>query len=76
VLVTGGARGITASVTLELAKRYKPIPILVGRSPQPREGEPPDLTGRTTARELKSALFDRKRKEGRTDVHRRIGTSL
>jgi acyl transferase domain-containing protein/NAD(P)H-dependent flavin oxidoreductase YrpB (nitropropane dioxygenase family)/NAD(P)-dependent dehydrogenase (short-subunit alcohol dehydrogenase family) len=35
LLVTGGARGITARLTLALAERYRPTLELVGRSPTP-----------------------------------------
>ena len=33
ILVTGGARGITADVARELAERYQPTLLLVGRTP-------------------------------------------
>ena len=36
VLVTGGARGITAAVALTLAERYRPTLVLVGRTPRRR----------------------------------------
>lgn len=42
VLVTGGARGITAEVALELAERYRPTLILVGRTPPGEEDDLPD----------------------------------
>ncbi|MBN1930170.1 MAG: SDR family NAD(P)-dependent oxidoreductase, partial [Desulfobacterales bacterium] len=35
VLITGGARGVTAAAVQALAKRVQPIIILLGRSPQP-----------------------------------------
>jgi acyl transferase domain-containing protein/NAD(P)H-dependent flavin oxidoreductase YrpB (nitropropane dioxygenase family)/NAD(P)-dependent dehydrogenase (short-subunit alcohol dehydrogenase family)/acyl carrier protein len=65
VLLTGGARGITAAVALELARRYQPNLILVGRSPLPEESEAADTAGITTAAESKAALIDRLRREGR-----------
>ncbi|MGH7168846.1 MAG: SDR family NAD(P)-dependent oxidoreductase, partial [Gemmataceae bacterium] len=65
VLLTGGARGITAAVALELARRYQPNLILVGRSPLPEESEEPDSAGITGAAELKAALIARLRREGR-----------
>ena len=40
LLITGGARGITAAVTLELARRYKPTLLLVGRTPLAAEESP------------------------------------
>jgi len=56
VLVTGGARGITAKVALELATRYKARLVLVGSSPEP-VAEHPDTTPLTTPAELKAALM-------------------
>ncbi|MBA4062288.1 MAG: polyketide synthase [Isosphaera sp.] len=55
VLITGGARGITAKIALELATRYKPRLVLVGSSPEPA-AEHPDTTPLTTPAELKAAL--------------------
>ncbi|HEY63310.1 MAG TPA: SDR family NAD(P)-dependent oxidoreductase [Caldilineae bacterium] len=57
VLITGGARGITAMVARELAARYQPTLILVGRSPLPPAEESPTTAGLTTAREIKAALI-------------------
>ncbi len=65
VLLTGGARGITAAVAMELARRYQPNLILVGRSPLPEESEATDTAGITAASELKAALIARLRREGR-----------
>jgi acyl transferase domain-containing protein/NAD(P)H-dependent flavin oxidoreductase YrpB (nitropropane dioxygenase family)/NAD(P)-dependent dehydrogenase (short-subunit alcohol dehydrogenase family) len=65
VLLTGGARGITAAVALELARRYQPNLILVGRSPLPEESETTETAGITGAAELKAALIARLRREGR-----------
>ena len=42
ILATGGARGITAEVCLELAERYQPTFVLVGQSPLPEPMEPED----------------------------------
>lgn len=65
VLVTGGARGITSDVALELASRYRPTLVLVGRSREPEPEEEPDTAGLTTAREIKSAIMSRMRSQGR-----------
>ena len=56
MLITGGARGITAKVALELATRYKSRLVLVGSSP-----EPADETADT------AALHHRRRDQGRAD---------
>jgi NAD(P)-dependent dehydrogenase (short-subunit alcohol dehydrogenase family)/acyl carrier protein len=66
VLITGGARGITAAVALELARRYRPTLILVGRTALPAESEPPDTAGLTSPAQIKAALIARGEAEGRT----------
>lgn len=58
VLVTGGARGITAKVALELATRYKAKLVLVGSSPAPA-AEGADTATLHTAAEIKAALMKR-----------------
>ena len=65
LLLTGGARGITAAVAVELAQRYQPNLILVGRSPLPEEDETPDTAAITGAAELRVTLIARLRREGR-----------
>ncbi|MBX9624252.1 MAG: KR domain-containing protein, partial [Gemmataceae bacterium] len=64
VLITGGARGITARVAVELAERYKPRLVLVGSSPEP-VAEHPDTTPLTTAAELKPAIMKRLQADGK-----------
>ncbi|MBC8263460.1 MAG: SDR family NAD(P)-dependent oxidoreductase [Anaerolineales bacterium] len=64
LLVTGGARGITADVALELAECYQPTLVLVGRTPLPTPEETPDTAGLTEPRELKAALIERLRSQG------------
>jgi acyl transferase domain-containing protein/NAD(P)H-dependent flavin oxidoreductase YrpB (nitropropane dioxygenase family) len=56
VLVTGGARGVTAKVALELAKRYKCKLVLVGSSPVPA-AESADTAHLTSHAEIKAALL-------------------
>jgi acyl transferase domain-containing protein/NAD(P)-dependent dehydrogenase (short-subunit alcohol dehydrogenase family)/NAD(P)H-dependent flavin oxidoreductase YrpB (nitropropane dioxygenase family)/acyl carrier protein len=65
ILLTGGARGITAAVALELARRYQPNLVLVGRAQLPEESEASDTAGITRAAELKGVLIARQRREGR-----------
>jgi NAD(P)-dependent dehydrogenase (short-subunit alcohol dehydrogenase family) len=72
VLVTGGARGITAAVALELARRYRPTLLLVGRSSLPPETESADTSGLTTPAALKEALIARLRREGRPPAPARV----
>jgi NAD(P)-dependent dehydrogenase (short-subunit alcohol dehydrogenase family) len=56
VLVTGGARGVTAKVALELASRYKCKLVLVGSSPLPA-AESADTAHLTSHAEIKAALL-------------------
>jgi NAD(P)-dependent dehydrogenase (short-subunit alcohol dehydrogenase family) len=65
ILLTGGARGITAAVACELARRYRPTFVLVGRSPLPEEADAADVAGLTVPAEIKAALSARLRREGR-----------
>jgi NAD(P)-dependent dehydrogenase (short-subunit alcohol dehydrogenase family) len=71
VLVTGGARGITAEVALELGRRYRPTLLLVGRSPLPPE-EAGDTAGLTTPAPIKAALIARLGLEGRPPAPARV----
>jgi len=65
ILVTGGARGITAEIAHELAVRYRPTLILAGRSPLPGPAEHPSTSGLTAPHELKAALIEQLRLSGR-----------
>jgi NAD(P)-dependent dehydrogenase (short-subunit alcohol dehydrogenase family) len=58
VMVTGGARGITAEVAVELARRFRCKLELVGRSPlgEPEDGE---LSAATDAPALRRLLLER-----------------
>ncbi|MEW6426947.1 MAG: SDR family NAD(P)-dependent oxidoreductase [Thermodesulfobacteriota bacterium] len=63
-VITGGARGITARVALELARRFQLTLILAGRSPLPVEEEiaTASLAG---ANEIRKALIAKAHGEGR-----------
>jgi NAD(P)-dependent dehydrogenase (short-subunit alcohol dehydrogenase family) len=65
LLITGGARGITAQVAHELAKRYRPTLLLAGRSPLPEAKESPETEGITSHAEVKKALTDQFRRSGK-----------
>jgi len=56
VIVTGGARGVTAAVAIEVARAGGPTLVLLGRSPEPQP-EPAWLTGLSTDSEIKRALM-------------------
>ena len=55
--VEGGARGVTAAAAAELARRYRPTLVLVGRSPLPSAPEAAETASLHSARELKAALM-------------------
>jgi acyl transferase domain-containing protein/NAD(P)H-dependent flavin oxidoreductase YrpB (nitropropane dioxygenase family)/NAD(P)-dependent dehydrogenase (short-subunit alcohol dehydrogenase family)/acyl carrier protein len=59
VLVTGGARGITARAALELAQHHRPRLVLVGRTPWPAS-EDPALADITDERDVKRVLASRR----------------
>ena len=65
ILLTGGARGITAEIALELAERYKPRLIIVGRSNRPEGPEEARFVGLQTPREVKGAIIEQLKEEGK-----------
>lgn len=65
VLITGGARGITAELALELAGKYQPKLILVGRLPEPAAQENAATAGLESAKELKAAIMEQLKAEGK-----------
>jgi NAD(P)-dependent dehydrogenase (short-subunit alcohol dehydrogenase family) len=64
ILATGGARGITADICVELAQRCQPTFVLVGQSPLPESLEPADIRDVTAPAALKRALMNRLRDGG------------
>jgi acyl transferase domain-containing protein/NAD(P)H-dependent flavin oxidoreductase YrpB (nitropropane dioxygenase family)/NAD(P)-dependent dehydrogenase (short-subunit alcohol dehydrogenase family) len=72
VLVTGGARGITAEVALDLARTYRPTLVIAGRTPPPDEGESPRTAGLTSPQQLKAALIEQMRQAGEEVVLARV----
>ncbi|MFO0586971.1 MAG: SDR family NAD(P)-dependent oxidoreductase [Polyangiaceae bacterium] len=61
VLVTGGARGITAAIARALAKRFGCKLVLCGRSPLPDAQEDPDLASARDLPELRRAIIAHKK---------------
>jgi acyl transferase domain-containing protein/NAD(P)-dependent dehydrogenase (short-subunit alcohol dehydrogenase family) len=55
VIVTGGARGVTAEAALALAREFQPRMVLVGRSPLPAD-EPEYLAAARTEAELRREI--------------------
>jgi acyl transferase domain-containing protein/NAD(P)H-dependent flavin oxidoreductase YrpB (nitropropane dioxygenase family) len=65
VIISGGARGITALVATELAKTWRPALLIVGTTPLPEERELPETADLCGEAEIKAALHDRLRRTGR-----------
>jgi malonyl CoA-acyl carrier protein transacylase/NAD(P)-dependent dehydrogenase (short-subunit alcohol dehydrogenase family) len=59
VLITGGARGITGAIAVELARRYRLNLIITGRSPRPGDAESPDTSALTAPADIKACLIAR-----------------
>jgi NAD(P)-dependent dehydrogenase (short-subunit alcohol dehydrogenase family) len=57
VVITGGAKGISASVAYALAKQVKPTLVLIGRSPFPKP-EPVWLSSVEGEAAVKKAIFE------------------
>ena len=72
ILVTGGARGITADVARELAERYQPTLLLVGRTPLPPSEEAPATRGLDSPRDLKAAIMEEMRDTGEVITPARV----
>ena len=66
VLITGGARGITAIAARKMAELYQPVIILAGRSPLPDTDEAAETAGISGLKVLKSALMNQMRAAGET----------
>ncbi|MCB2180484.1 MAG: SDR family NAD(P)-dependent oxidoreductase [Desulfobulbaceae bacterium] len=65
IVVTGGARGITATISADIAKRYQPTLILAGRSPMPAEKEGEETCHLSQTTEIKKALIEKHKKSGK-----------
>jgi acyl transferase domain-containing protein/NAD(P)H-dependent flavin oxidoreductase YrpB (nitropropane dioxygenase family)/NAD(P)-dependent dehydrogenase (short-subunit alcohol dehydrogenase family)/acyl carrier protein len=68
VLVTGGARGITAAIAISLAKRFGCRFELVGRSPLPEAVEDPELAHAHDLPSLRRAILARASGAGRPSM--------
>jgi acyl transferase domain-containing protein/NAD(P)H-dependent flavin oxidoreductase YrpB (nitropropane dioxygenase family)/NAD(P)-dependent dehydrogenase (short-subunit alcohol dehydrogenase family) len=64
ILITGGARGITGAIAVELAGRYRSNLVITGRSARPSDAEGPDTAALTTAPEIKARLIEQLQREG------------
>jgi NAD(P)-dependent dehydrogenase (short-subunit alcohol dehydrogenase family) len=63
ILVTGGARGITAEIAKQIATNYKSQLVIVGRAPRPTAPESASTASLTSQRELKAAIIENFKKE-------------
>ncbi|MDX1624041.1 MAG: SDR family NAD(P)-dependent oxidoreductase, partial [Gemmatimonadota bacterium] len=70
VLVTGGARGIAARVSVELARRYGCSLELVGRTPAPNETLPPEFADVDDPATIKRRLLEESN-GGAAEIERR-----
>ncbi|MBK5276580.1 MAG: SDR family NAD(P)-dependent oxidoreductase [Desulfuromonadales bacterium] len=57
VVVTGGGRGVTAATAIALAAAYRPMLLLLGRSPEP-QSEPAWLTPLSDESSIKRAILE------------------
>ena len=64
VVITGGARGITGAIAVELARRYRPNLVVTGRSERPADKEDADLAAAATPAEIKACLIARAKQAG------------
>ena len=72
VLVTGGARGIAAHLSIELARRHGCALELVGRSPHPGDSDAPDVPDVADERELKRRLIELAPGSRPAEIERRL----
>ena len=65
IVISGGARGITALLALELARFWRPKLLILGSTPLPQDDEPTEIAGLNDEVQIKSALNERIRRSGR-----------
>lgn len=76
VLLTGGARGITARVALAFARRHGCTLELVGRTPVPPEAEEPFLREASDARAIRQALIAQDPRKGPAEIEATVARVL
>jgi NAD(P)-dependent dehydrogenase (short-subunit alcohol dehydrogenase family) len=74
VLISGGARGITALVAAEIARIWQPTLLIVGTTPPPEARESAETAGCSGEAEIKAALHAKLRREGRAGSPAEIET--
>jgi len=65
IVLTGGTRGITAQIAVELALRYHPTLVLIGRSRLPDEEDAGEMATLAAPQEIKAALAEGLRRSGK-----------
>ena len=75
VIVTGGARGVTAETAVALARRFKPHLVLLGRSPLPQP-EPQWLCSAQSPQEIQSAIINQQGKLSPRDLRDQVSTVM
>ena len=65
IVISGGARGITALVATELARTWRPTLLIVGTTPPPDDTEPAETAGLEGEAEIKAVVNARLQREGR-----------
>jgi acyl transferase domain-containing protein/NAD(P)H-dependent flavin oxidoreductase YrpB (nitropropane dioxygenase family) len=76
VLVTGGARGVTAEVAIEIAARSGATMVLLGRSPLPPAAEPEATASLSAPADLRRALLEEPRTLGQPVTPKEIEARL
>jgi NADP-dependent 3-hydroxy acid dehydrogenase YdfG len=74
IVVSGGARGVTAAAVEALARRYRPRLVLIGRTPL--VDEPDVVRGAADEGSLRRVLIDQARRDGRSPTPAQIGTEV
>lgn len=72
ILLTGGARGITAEVACDLAARYKPTLLLVGRAPFPGSTESKATAILNSLKEIRAVLMHQMSRSGEAVTPARV----
>ncbi len=66
ILITGGARGITSTLALDLARRWRPTLLLIGMSPLPPDRDEDDVMGLDDPIAIKARLRARLNQPGKS----------
>ncbi len=76
IVITGGARGITAQIAEQLAASYRPTLVILGRSARPEATEDPATARFFSQREIKAAIMEQLKGASAICQRRRCRDSL